>query len=267
MNNTQRIIKILAVTLAIFIITSIVNGMFYVSSFFYDNTTPNTNLVDYFNSFEKVDNIDIDLTTAKLTIEKGKIFEIKAFNVNKNFKVKYENNNLRISEKSKWFFNPKNSANITLYVPDSYILDELKIDSGINRVSIDNIQATYFKVNQGVGNLEIANSSFENIDIKGGIGEIDITSSILNNLDIDSGIGDMNIEANIAGDNKISCGIGKIELFINGKKEDYQIHVDKGLGDISINNEKQTDNSVYGLGQNKIKVNGGIGEISISFNN
>ena len=54
---------------------------------------------------------------------------------------------------------------------------------------------------------------------------------------------------------------------ILNRDENYQIHVDKGLGNISINNEKQNDNSIYGLGRNKIKINGGIGEVEILFKN
>lgn len=267
MNNTQRIIKIVAVALAIFIITSIVNGIFYVLSFAYDYTGTNPNLTDYFNSFETVDSIDIDLATASLTIEKGNTFEIKAFNVDKNFKVKYENNNLEINEKTKWFFNTKPNTKITLYIPENYVLDELKIDSGINQINIKDMQAIHFKLNQGIGDINITNSHFLNSDIKGGIGEIDVISSTLNNLDLDSGIGDLDIEANIEGDNKIKCGVGKIKLLILNRDENYQIHVDKGLGNISINNEKQNDNSIYGLGRNKIKINGGIGEVEILFKN
>lgn len=49
------------------------------------------------------------------------------------------------------------------------------------------------------------------------------------------------------------------------KKEEYETKVNKGLGNVTIDEEKISDNEVVGNGENKIDIDGGVGEIKINF--
>ena len=267
MTGLQKSIKILAICFAVFIITSIASGILFIGSIITDFSKVTNKLADFGEIYENVNKIDIDISAAKLTIKQGETFKVEATNINDNFKVTSIDNNLKIKETSKWHFNKKNVTDIILYIPQGFLLDELTINNGAGKLEINNILATNFKLNQGAGVITITDSRFNNSSIKGGVGEINIFSSVLSNLDLNAGVGSINIEANIIGNNKIKCGIGEIDLHLLGNKSDYQINVSKGIGNIKIDNVNQANNTVYGNGNNKLEINGGIGEISISFNN
>lgn len=50
-----------------------------------------------------------------------------------------------------------------------------------------------------------------------------------------------------------------------GSCEDYKIKIDKGIGEARLAGESMRDDSVYGWGENRIEIDGGIGAIYIEF--
>lgn len=79
-------------------------------------------------------------------------------------------------------------------------------------------------------------------------------------------VGKFTLEAAILGNSKIDHGVGSITLNLIGAKEEYKIHVDKGIGTITIDNKNINDNQIIGNGINKIDIDGGIGNMDINFN-
>lgn len=267
MNGLQKGIKIAAICLAVFIISSIASGFLFMISLITDFYPTKNKLDNFVEIYEDITKVDIDLSAAKLIIKPGNKFKVEAKNITEKFTSNSINNTLKIKETNQRFFHNKHVAEITLYIPKEFLLDELTIDNGTGKLEIYNILINNFKLDQGAGIVKITNSQFKNINIEGGIGETKILSSILNNLDLEAGIGSINIEASITGNSKIECGIGKIDLELLGNETDYQLNVTKGIGNIVINNQKQTNNTIYGNGNNKLKIDGAIGEISINFIN
>ena len=66
-------------------------------------------------------------------------------------------------------------------------------------------------------------------------------------------------------ESSIDYGIGETSLALLGNAEDHQIKLDKGIGEARLNGEKMNDDSVYGGGSNRIDIDGGIGELNITF--
>lgn len=59
--------------------------------------------------------------------------------------------------------------------------------------------------------------------------------------------------------------MGETRLTLIGSREDYQIKLDRGLGEAKLEGESMGDTSVYGAGQNLIDIDGGVGAIKIDF--
>ena len=92
-----------------------------------------------------------------------------------------------------------------------------------------------------------------------------MNNSILNDAKLDLGIGEIDINSNITGNSQIDCGIGSVKLNLPGNKDEYTFDVSKGIGSITINQYGEVgDKSKLGNGQNYIKIDGGIGKISIT---
>ena len=100
-------------------------------------------------------------------------------------------------------------------------------------------------------------------DIECGAGQVKITDSELTNTDLDTGVGKLEFTGYIKGNSQVNCGIGEVILNLEGGKEIYSIRAEKGIGDIKINDESVSNESTTGTGENRISVEGGIGNIKI----
>lgn len=266
MNNIQKIIKMAAICLAIFIIVNIIGGILWAISLFTNIDLGNNNSYKNFsNSYTNITSIELDISSANISIEPGNEFRVDATEVRKSFSAKVKKGTLIISEKKNGFWNKKVAGNITIYVPSNIKLNELEIDNGAGFININSVSANKLEISQGAGSLDISNSDFDNTDIDGGAGEIKVAFSTLNNLDMDSGVGKIEIEALIMGNSKIDCGVGEIDITLLGNESNYKILTNKGIGSIKINGENQKNDTVYGNGSNTLELDGGVGSITVEF--
>lgn len=268
MNKFQKVIKVFAICLAVFIIGNICmlifSGIALITGF--DASSNSEKLKEFNKTYQNIEIIDIDIASSNIEIKSGNEFKIEADTKNE-LTCKEVNGKLKVEEDNNWFINSNLSGNIVIYIPEGIILRELDLDTGAGEIKVENIKAEKFDLDQGAGLLKIINSKFDKIDIDGGAGKIEVDSSELNNLDLDCGAGKVEIESKITGNSKISAGVGEINLSLIGNKEDYQITAEKGIGSIRIENQECSSNTVYGTGDNKIKIEGGIGSIIIEYKN
>ena len=257
--TTHRLIKAFAICLAIFIIVSIINTVVYfASSIFSVNNDVNMNE----NYSSEIKNIKIDIGTSNLVIKKGDILNVIADNVSKRFKVDEENNTLTIKEKSVNVFRNKKASKVIITIPNN--LKDLSIDFGAGKLEISDINTSRFNLDQGAGKAIINNLISGKTDIDGGAGELNITNSRLEDLDLDMGAGRFYFSGHIVGNSKIDQGVGELILDLYG--DDYTIKASKGLGSITINGENYSKDTTVGEGANYIKIDGGIGSITINTN-
>lgn len=265
MNGVQKVIKIFAICLAIFIIVNIfgwvIGGIGFLvhiggdSENISDRTYETSDVTgESWISWQDIDKINIDLKSAKLVIKAGGNELVVKESDENNFRVNKSGNELRINEKDGWFVNHDRLDTLEITIPEGMLLKELDIDSGAGRVEIEGVEADKFAMDQGAGVVEIARSRFNRTKISGGAGSIKINSSILNDLKLEAGVGKVEIESDITGDSKIDCGIGEVAVKLNSPKEDYRIRVEKGIGSIKIDGETWENNSTYGNGSNKLDI-------------
>lgn len=265
MTNLQKIIKIGAICLAIIIIINIFSLLISVFTTFTDINLYTDEGETYKEEYSNVEKIEIDAISSSIIIEEGSTFEVTATNVNKSFSSNLKNKTLKIEENNNFLNLNKTNGKIVITVPTNTILDELSIDTGAGKFTINNIKAREFDLSHGAGLLEITDSAFYETDIDGGAGKITITNTTLNNLELDSGVGQVDIEAFITGNSQISCGVGELNLKLLGNEEEYSIRTEKGIGTIKINNTEQKNGAIYGNGSNKLEIEGGVGSINIDF--
>ena len=186
MNGAQKTIKILAIGLAIFIMVSILQAILYAFSWIGGFGSSGNEF--YKNTFTDIRSIDIDVNTSNLYIKEGLEFNVEANHVSQYFKSYVKNETLKVEENHRWF-GGAGSGEIIITVPATVSLEELKIDAGAGRISIEEITANRLDLDQGAGTLKMTNSNFKEADIDGGAGLLEITSSTLRNLDLDAGVG------------------------------------------------------------------------------
>lgn len=268
MSRVQRIIKYLAFSFALFLAFSIISSIIYGLSFvgdMFDNDKQSSNLKEL-----KINNsalvLDINVSSSNITIKQGNTLKVET-----NDKYIYTNHNknkLYIEEKKHNLFNKNDNNKLTVYVPKDFVFDFVNIKTGASKLNISTLSTKKLSLSLGAGKVKVSNLNVTNrADIEGGAGEIVIEASSINNLDLDMGAGKLLLNSKLTGNSEIDAGVGKMDLLLIGSLNDYNIMLDKGIGSASINDSNMENDKTYGIGTNKIDIEGGIGSINIDFIN
>ncbi len=262
MSSAQKVIKYLAIAFAAFLIASILScivslcsGLIHGISIIDKPTKSNLDHSKYGTY------LDINIKYANLKIIESD--ELKVENDNDKIKVKIEDNKLSIIDKNKFYSKHKDSK-LIVYVPKNIKFDIVSIDAGAGKIDIGGFNAKKTVLELGAGEANINDIVSDKTIIETGAGDVSINNSILNNADLDLGVGNISIKSDITGNSNIECGIGKIKLFLPNNIDNYSFEVEKGIGSIKLNKKDMKDNEKVGTGANSIKIDGGIGNITIN---
>lgn len=266
MKTFIKVIKYLALALAISIIMGIICTIYYLgdslSNLFVDkDVSDNVNIFDY---DDDVSVLNINIKASKLVIKDGDNLRVESNN--KYIKVNNINNKLDIVEAKHNFVHTNNSI-VTVYVPRDMIFDKVYIETGAGSIDINRLSGREVKLDLGFGSLLINNlMALDKCDIDTGAGKLVINGADVNNLDLDIGSGQFTFNGVMKNKIDIDAGIGEVNINLLDSKDNYSIYVEKGIGSIIVDGQSMEDESIYGNGYNEIEINGGIGSINVSFN-
>ncbi|MGB8455116.1 MAG: DUF4097 family beta strand repeat-containing protein [Anaerocolumna sp.] len=277
MSEFQKIIKYCAMAFAAFlafsIVTGIVTAVFSLTGFI--SNSSGKELADYNKSFENVKSLSVENGIGTLTIKTGTTNNVvvKAEKVNDDFTAQQSfSGELKIKSKFNFwnFIRGKNGigdkSKITIYIPDDFVADKVELDAGAGNIDIEALSAEKFDIKAGAGNIDGSRIIADQVKLDGGVGEITLEDVKFTDADIDSGVGNVKIQGVLYGKNKIDCGVGEINLELMQSTDDFNLKVDKGLGSVYIDGEKFSDlNWDNGAADNSLDINGGVGDIDISF--
>ena len=97
------------------------------------------------------------------------------------------------------------------------------------------------------------------------LGRTELNSCEINNLKANMGIGEFTFSGKVTGKSKIDSGVGAINIGLKDNKNNYKIDVSKGIGNVTLDGQKIEKDGEYGTGENRLDINGGIGEIKVDF--
>ena len=268
MNSVQKVIKYLALAFAIFLSVSIIGGIITgltgVSYILSGRDNEAVGEMQVYPIEGEISSLSVDLSGAQLKIQTADKFSVES---NHNYiSVKAENGNLRIYETKKLFSVYPKGATVILKVPENFVFDEASVDTGAGKVEIETLACDVLELSLGAGKADIKNlTANSNAKIDGGAGELNIDGGKLCNLNLDMGVGKLTLKSRIEGKSQLDYGVGETNLILLGSKDDYKIELDKGIGEARLDGESMRDDSVYGWGENRIEIDGGIGAINIEF--
>lgn len=265
MTAFQKTIKYLAMAFAIFLSVSIITGIcgaLYSVTYFLDgNTADEMTELTVESDFT---GISINLSVAELEIKTGDKFYVETNH--KHLKCEEKDDILKINETRTLFASHPKGMKVILTVPQDKIFDYVDISAGAGSVTIDELSSNMLDIELGAGELKAQwLNAVSNAEIDGGAGSVTIIGGHLSNADIDMGVGKLNLTSELSGKSSIDYGIGETNLVLIGEEDDYKIELDKGIGEAWLDGKKMSDDSVYGAGESCIEIDGGIGELSITF--
>ena len=281
MTTIQRIIKYCAIAFAIFIIISIVSSILFGLNTFSEilgftrtereSETSNNIIHNEVGRDEKVEKefdntqiakLKIDIEYATLTIQQGEKFRI-ASNTS-DIEARQTEDELVIREKNVNLFRQNNPRKIIVTVPRNTILDTIKIEAGAGELKIEKLECKKLDLDIGAGKTTIQDVNVtQKAKIAGGAGKVEILSGEIANLDLDMGVGTFKLVSSLLGDSKVNAGVGKLEMILKNGLDKYTIKINKGIGSITVDGKEASDGATYGKGENNVKIEGGIGNITI----
>ena len=273
MTSAQKIIKYLALCLATFLVLLIISsllGVFYSVSKILDVQKDNEVTMDKMSTVnfktDDISSLDINLLFTNLIIKQGNNLYVETNNEKVHFDE--ENNSLKIKEDSRSWLSQNNKGDLILYLPENSQFKTVEIQAGAGKIQIENLVTDFLSLELGAGETSIQRLNVsENCKIESGAGKVSLLDGRIKNLDLDLGVGKFELTSSLLGSNKINAGIGSLELNLLGNKKDYLIKADKGIGTIHVDEAVVSDDSTIGTGENTIKIDGGIGNIDVSFRN
>lgn len=264
MTTFQKIIKYLAMAFAVYLIVNIIGGilsLFGLFDVFLGKDSAAEKATTYTVSPD-ITALDIDISTADVTITQGERFSVES-NLN-DLNVK-EKDGVLILKEDRGFSTHKGGT-LKLYLPEHTVLEEADIETGAGTLTVDTLSADELTFELGAGEAEIENlQATKRAVIDGGAGSIAIHGGSLKNLDLDMGVGEINLTAALSGNNKLDLGVGESNLTLIGSKEEYDLDIEKGIGSVTIDGEDLDDYIGSTGGQNRVSIDGGVGEIHVYF--
>lgn len=268
MNSVQKVIKYLALAFAIFLSVSIIGGIITgLTGISYILSGRNSEAVGEMQVYPidgEISSLSLSLSGAELKIKTADEFSVES---NHNYiSVKSDNGKLRISETKRLFsFYPK-GVTVILNIPEGFVFGVATVDTGAGKVEIETLACDVLELSLGAGKADIKNlTANSSAKIDGGAGELNIDGGKLCNLNLDMGVGKLTLKSRIEGKSDLDYGVGETNLILLGSKDDYKIELDKGIGEARLDGESMRDDSVYGTGENRIEIDGGVGAIRIEF--
>lgn len=265
MNRSQKIVKqiaiVLAILLSITIISSIVAAISsilvvtnIVESQDDENISKNVDIIN------QIENLKIDVGASKICIKEGEKLQI---NTNSRYiVVNEEKNTVTIKELSHFTLGNSNYET-TIYIPKDINFKKVEINIGAGKLEIENLNTEKLELSLGAGTTDIDYVKAISFKVETGAGKLNIKNSLFEKAKLDMGVGNTYIESEIKDIFDIDAGIGNLELKLLGNKEEYTLDIDKGVGNVTVDGVNVTN--VLGSGSRHIKVDGGIGNIDINF--
>ena len=146
------------------------------------------------------------------------------------------------------------------------VFDNVNIKTGAGRFTVDSLSAATIGFELGAGDVTISKLIAEkSANIEGGAGRITISNGAIKDLALKMGMGQLNLTAALTGDSELELGVGESNITLLGSKDDYELDIEKGIGNITVDGKNVTDYGSSGNGANEVDIHGGVGAINVKF--
>lgn len=262
MTDKEKIIKYIAIALAVLLIVGIVGGIITALGV----VLGVRDAVGESKTYEAegvVNSLKVEIGAADFRIVSGEKFLVES-NL-KDLTFRQTGDRLILNEKS--FGNRNyNGAFITIYIPEGTAFEEIDLVVGAGNFTAESLSAESVELEFGAGEVNIGQlNATREADIEGGAGQITISGGSLRNLQVDMGIGELYITSDIVGEGEFNLGVGEVIITLIGTRDDYTVELNKGVGDMHFDGDVISSGRTFGGGANEIEINGGIGSVSVEF--
>ena len=284
--RTNAVIRIIAYSLAIILLLSILIGVLFFGLYFdggrvqthrsEEHIAPTEGLVTQFQFSDEIKNIEIEWVSGSITVRPREtvngiyVAEHMGRDVSKAMVCKQSGQTLKIQFTDESFkfpslgINVDYSKDLVIDVPANWVCNSLEINTASAAVEIENLTMEEFDFDGASGDCYLNNCNVEEIDMDTASGNIEFTGK-LDVLNIDAASADCSITTyKTPRAIEMNTASGDLELVLP-PDAGFHLELDTLSGNLDSDFEFGTVGATYihGDGTCKIKVNAMSGDVSI----
>ena len=278
MTTLQKIIKYGAIAFGIYLSVTIIfiflsiarslvrssnnefNDIIEYSEEEYNTTT------DISTTYENIKALEVDLETISLTIKTGETFTLEGTNVPDKVEIRQDGGTLKIDDEMISSDISDEDTMLTIYIPETQILDRVNLDLKYVSVDLEILNATNIKLDMENTNCVIENLTTDNLEINNEYGDMDIRNAETKRLTFDSEIGTEDISIRVTKSAKIDLENSDTNIDLKGTQEEYQVIYKKQYGSLNIaGTEMTSNNETFSNGNIKINIDAENTNLDIDF--
>lgn len=258
----------MAIALCLGILGGIVSGLSIVTGLLGHRRSANADAaigeVQTYTPTGIITELELELDAAALTIRTGDTFHLES-NL-KSLTVQESDGVWEIRQKSSIVPTYSADAYCTLTVPADAQLGSVQLDNGAGKVNIDTLTAARLDFDLGAGTFYAGSlTATTEATIDGGAGQLTIDGGSLHDLDMDMGVGRTALTAQLTGECSLDMGVGASAITLLGSREAYRLHIEKGVGSLTVDGSAAQDDTVIGNGAASVELSGGVGRVTVDF--
>ena len=278
MTTLQKIIKYGAIAFGIYLSVTIIfiflsiarslvrssnnefNDIIEYSEEEYNTTT------DISTTYENIKALEVDLEIISLTIKTGETFTLEGTNVPDKVEIRQDGGTLKIDDEMISSDISDEDTMLTIYIPETQILDRVNLDLKYVSVDLEILNATNIKLDMENTNCVIENLTTDNLEINNEYGDMDIRNAETKRLTFDSEIGTEDISIRVTESAKIDLENSDTNIDLKGTQEEYQVIYKKQYGSLNIaGTEMTSNNETFSNGNIKINIDAENTNLDIDF--
>ncbi|MCH5342875.1 MAG: hypothetical protein J1E64_02460 [Acetatifactor sp.] len=210
-------------------------------------------------SSEDVHGLDIEVGGCVLTLKSSgdNMCYVEADNAGR-FQAYVEGDTLylkSLTSTNRW--TKVGNRQITLYIPDAILWDEISIGLGAGRLEFGKLTAEEISLEVGAGQIvgELFCVGELNIDV--GAGSVELADAQVRHLEADVSMGSLTYAGDITSEAELECSMGNIEMDLVGTEKDYDYELQGTMGGLIVGGQDYS-----GLGNRKVQDNGAAKRIA-----
>ena len=224
------------------------------------------NTTDISTTYENIKALEVDLETISLTIKRGETFTLEGTNVPDKVEIRQDGGTLKIDDEMISSDISDEDAMLTIYIPETQILDRVNLDLKYVSVDLETLNATNIKLDMENTNCVIEILTTDNLEINNEYGDMDIRNAETKRLTFDSEIGTEDISIRVTKSAKIDLENSDTNIDLKGTQEEYQVIYKKQYGSLNIaGTEMTSNNETFSNGNIKINIDAENTNLDIDF--
>lgn len=216
------------------------------------------------------ESIEVDLDLGDVSVIGADFYGIYFESSDADYRICYENvdNTLKIWDEANVDMFKGFTSDVTVYVPEGVLLDNLNVDVDMGDVNLYLCRAREAEITLELGDLYATDFYTDGrLDVESSLGDVELWGGFNGTMEISNDLGDVCVGGDLTGSLNIDADMGDVVLYLSGNKSDYCWSLEVDMGDIWVDSNSNSNGHLSGgSGRNVIDVSAEIGTINVSFN-